>query len=164
MYISSYSMYINNQHSSKTDKTKESETTKQTERFASLLQTPSHTTFSDLNIKPIDYIFSPQKQQTQQRLILQQNEIKDDEEISKSMQTLSFVKKFSLIANNNKALLSYINNSKSYSLMRKPKAPLNQIKIPLNTTEKFTQAREEAMRHTMINTYLANDKYYKITA
>jgi hypothetical protein len=56
-------------------------------------------------------------------------------------------------------------NSTMFPLLQKPKLTLNQT---LKTDKKLPQdtqkAKESIIRRDMINTYIANDNYYKITA
>ena len=52
-----------------------------------------------------------------------------------------------------------------FSLFQKPHATLDQTPKLENTIPKEpSDIKELNMRHKMVNTYIANDNYYKITA
>lgn len=60
---------------------------------------------------------------------------------------------------------AYTNNAKIFSLITTPKTTLNQTPSLENTLpQEPRDIKELNMRHKMVNTYLANENYYKVTA
>ena len=60
---------------------------------------------------------------------------------------------------------AYATNTKTFSLIITPKTTLNQTPSLDNTLPREPRhIKELNMRHKMVNTYLANENYYKVTA
>ncbi|MBU1659491.1 hypothetical protein KKG72_10655 [bacterium] len=76
------------------------------------------------------------------------------------------IKKFTNYQTLQNAKTAYEENSKLFSIFSK-KPHLTQNQTP-NTDKRLPkdiqEIKEKNMRNTMVNTYLANDKYYQITA
>lgn len=69
------------------------------------------------------------------------------------------------MSNQNSAKLAYVENSSLFSLQIKPKVTLNQTpSINTSLSSKAQEAQESILKNRMLNTYIANDNYYKITA
>ena len=151
MYVSSYNTYIDTTTTDKTRRERSQDSDKSTSSFS---VKPLAKTLQTIDISsqfPVNYISKYKALNNQQRL-------KDD--------TLNSDRaKFSKV----KALVSsksaYSESSKIFPLLLKTSVTLNQTpqidkRMPINTQE----AKEKIMKHTMINTYTANDNYYRITA
>ena len=60
---------------------------------------------------------------------------------------------------------SYTSNSTMFSLMRKPHTSFDQTpNIEKTLPQEPKDIKELNMRHKMVNTYVANENYYKVTA
>ena len=151
MYISSFNTYITTNSSDKTEKIRAEKPSKSSQSFSKRLSSQTVKVIDTTSILPINYI-------SEYKVLNNQQKLKDN--------TLNSDRaKFSKI----KALVSsksaYSESSKIFPLFLKPSASLNQTphidkKMPIETQE----AKEQIMKHTMVNTYIANDNYYKLTA
>ena len=148
MFVASYNTYITDKQPSKIAKSTQNENEKnsssQNKSFSLQLEkiVPSST-----NI-PINYI-SNYKSLHNQQLLQQQNEPK--KEYSKT--------KFEKINKINSAQNAYSENAKLFPLLQKPKiALIQEIKKPKNIQH------NTLLKQKFINTYIANDNYYKVTA
>ncbi|MFK5936892.1 MAG: hypothetical protein QM497_00715 [Sulfurimonas sp.] len=151
MYISSYNTYVATNSADKIEKKKAEEPSKSSRSFSKKLLQNSIKVIDSSSTLGINYISDYKVLNNQQRL-------KDD--TFNSNRT-----KFSKV----KALVSsksaYLESSKIFPLLLKTSATLSQTpqidkKMPINAQE----AKEQILKHTMVNTYIANDNYYKITA
>ena len=144
MFVSSYSTYIN---TLTTDKIKKQDLKKSDENksFSSELNQSQQLLTPRTNFKiPINYISDYKSFANKQKL-------NQDPNITKE------IEKFSKVNTLKNAKTSYEANSKIFSLLRVPHTTLNQVqkqeeKLPIKLQQK------------MVNTYIANDNYYKITA
>jgi len=59
---------------------------------------------------------------------------------------------------------AYKENSKMYSLAQKPQNIISGIKKDLIVTQNLQSIKESLTRKEMINTYVENETYYRITA
>jgi len=151
MYVSSYSTYIDTNTSQKVQKDRNEESKKSTDSFSSKLTTKIPKAVSNFSSFPVNYISNYKSLNNQQRL---QDNTQSREEV-----------KFSKIKALTSAKSAYGNNSKIFSLLIKPSATLDQTpKIDKKMPPKAQEAKESIMKHNMVNTYIANDNYYKITA
>jgi len=148
MFVSSYNTYIAHKHSTKIEKSTQRENEKSSSSEKKLFSAKLEKVVSSSVKIPLNYI-SSYKSLNNQQLLQQQNELNKD--YSKT--------KFSKINKINDAQNAYSENSKLFSFFQKPKIALAQEpKIP----QKFEQ--NNAIKQKFINTYIANDNYYKITA
>ena len=148
MFVSSYNTYLTQKPSTKIEENAQKKATKgfltQKQPFATQLQKGV-----SASIKiPINYI-SNYKSLHNQQLLQQQNSL--NEEYSKT--------KFSKINKMTKAENAYNENLQLCSLLQKPKIAL--VAEP-RISKKLEQ--NNAIKQKFINTYIANDNYYKITA
>lgn len=155
MFVSSYNTYVHSNSSEKVQKEKEVQPSKSTySRFAN---EQAQTTNQSLTLAkkelPLSYISNYKVMNNQQKL-------QDDTQTKQTQKT-----KFTKITTLNSAKSAYTENSTLFASLRKPKVTLNQTHS-INTTlpEKAQQAQELIMKRNMLNTYIANDNYYKITA
>lgn len=151
MFISSYSTYIGTTVSDKVNKERVERSKDESEFFSSKL---SQNQLAQTNISknlPIDYISNYKSFNNQQKL---QEQAQSQSEI-----------KFTQIKAMKNAKEAYEDNSKMFSLLRKPHVSLNQTStIDEKLPQDIQELKEKNLRHVMVNTYLANDKYYQITA
>lgn len=151
MFVSSFNTYISTNSSNKSEALREREAKKESDSFSSEL---SKSTIlkpyinSDL---PVDHISNYKSFSNQQKLheqMLNQNGAE--------------LKKMTLL---NSAKVAYEENTKMFPLIKKPALTLDQTpKIDEKMPKDLQEAKEKTLRHTMVNTYLANDNYYRITA
>ena len=150
MFVSSYNTYISTNNSQKIEK-KESPRREESS-FSVKFSPKSLPVLSTTTNLPVNYISNYKVLNNQQKL---------QQETSQNNEKLKFTK----INAHLNATNAYTDNSKIFSLLLKPRATLDQTphvdkKLPVEVQE----IQEENLRHTMVNTYIANDNYYKITA
>ena len=139
MFISSYNTYINTNSSERTATAKLQKSKDQVASFISHLTKDEVLESKKSNELPLDYISNYKVFNNKQKLQDQQ-QYQDKVEYEKS----------NAVQN---AKTAYADNSKIFSFFIEPKATQSQtIHVDNNT------------RHKAINTYLANDRYHKITA
>jgi len=147
MFVSSYNTYIAQKPSLKraeNTQTQEERSSSNKKLFSNELE---KVISSSVKI-PLNYI-SSYKALNNQQLLQQQNEFK--KEYSKT--------KFAKINKMSSAQNAYSENSKLFSLLQKPKIALVQeVKQPKNIEH------NTVLKQKFINTYIANDNYYKVTA
>ncbi|MEA1955273.1 MAG: hypothetical protein U9N02_02125 [Campylobacterota bacterium] len=151
MFVSSYSTYINSLTTDKTKKRDIEKSESQTD-FSSKLHQNKTVLTSKLDIKsPINYISNyksfANKQKIEEKLNFPQEQNLQKKEIDK-------YKKINTITN---AKSSYETNSQKFSLLRVPHITLNQV-------QKNDEQLPIKLQQNMVNTYIANDNYYKVTA
>lgn len=156
MFVSSYNTYIDTNASAQVQKeraqnSKESSAVFKT-HIHSQMQTDKETLSSQKSQLPLSYVSNYKVMNNQQKL----QDAKLNNEQSE---------KFTKISNQKSANSAYVENSTLFSLVLKPKATLNQTPS-VNTTlpPKAQEAQESLLKNKMVNTYIANDNYYKITA
>lgn len=151
MYVSSYSTYINSSSSDKVQKESDIPQKETKSSFASKLSDTPATVLNNSSKLPINYVSNYKVLNNQQKL---QEETQNNSKL-----------RFSKIKAFVSAKDAYTDNSKIFSLFLKPSATLDQTpKIDKKMPPKAQEAKEAIMKHTMVNTYIANDNYYKITA
>jgi len=103
---------------------------------------------------------SPERKQTQQTSYLSRyNIFQKQEESQKDLQT------FGKIKNYNDAKVAYTESSQMFSLARKPKLAIGKnSSIDLNLPKEVQEVKNTLSKRKMVNTYIENDNYYKITA
>ncbi len=151
MFVSSYNTFIqtNTSQSNQRERVEKSKPSNNT--FASkLLQNEVLESKNTKNI-PISYISNYKAFSNKQKL--------EDtfEDINKE--------KYTQINSINSAKVAYADNSKIFSLFLEPKATQHQTpQIDDKLSSNLQELQKTNMRHKMVNTYIANDKYYQITA
>jgi type IV secretory pathway TraG/TraD family ATPase VirD4 len=162
MYVSSYNTYIQTNTSKTNEKQKVSESKAGSSFSSKLREQPKLKLSSFVNL-PVDYISKSSKTQVEiQRESRKLQNPQDIEQNRREKQIIAISQKQTLQS----AKIAYQDNSKLFSLIQKPQTktidqtPKNDLKLPTNIQE----LKEENMRRVMVNTYIQNDKYYKITA
>ena len=151
MFVSSFNTYISTNSSNKSEAHKDRELKGDFESFSSeLSKSTVLKPYTNANL-PIDYISNYKSFSNQQKL---------HEHLQN--QNGGELKKLTVL---NNAKVAYEENTKMFSLAKKPALTLTQTpKIDEKLPHDVQEAKEKTLRHTMVNTYLANDKYYHITA
>jgi len=164
MFISSFSTYATNNTSNRAAKTAANEKeTKATSFSDKLTKNISHPSLVKQNIS-INYISQGKAQHNKQMIEISQKNIqnskKDDFKTTNNIKN-SFTSNASLQS----AKVAYTSNAIMFPLLKKPTATINQTPtISKALPQDIQELKEKNMRHIMVNTYLANDNYYKITA
>ncbi len=151
MFVSSYSTYVSTNNSQRVDKQRAGNSKTQGKSFESQLSQSSVLKSKNIQNLPINYISNykafSNKQKLQEGF---ENSTKNEYNKSKAI---------------NSAKTAYDDNSKIFSFLIEPKATQSQTpKVNEKLPSELQILQEQNMRHTMVNTYLANDKYYQITA
>ena len=150
MHVSSYSTFINTNSSQKVQREREVPQKESKTSFTKLSPTPDKVLDKTSKL-PINYVSDYKVLNNQQKL---QEETPNNAKV-----------KFSKIKTFVSAKDAYTDNSKNFSLLVKPSATLDQTpKIDKKMPQEAQDAKEAIMKNTMVNTYIANDNYYKITA
>lgn len=165
MFVSSYNTYIQTDTSSRVQKQREDKQqgngseSSFSSKFLNKVEDKSPALFS--SSLPIDY--TKDSNYFANRFKVQvQEESKQDQELAKTEQS---TKAFSNVSISQNATVAYESNSKLFSLLRKPKVSLDQTPHTNSDLPQDIQSIQESnLRNIMVNTYLANDNYYKITA
>ncbi|SFV54085.1 hypothetical protein MNB_SM-4-320 [hydrothermal vent metagenome] len=153
MFVSSYSTYVDTAVTKKTQADSVINPIKKTESFAlKLLQNTQKNVLLNSKI-PLNYI-SNYKALNNRELLDQQT----------SQQTATTLK-FSKLSAMSSSKVSYEENSKMFSFLIKPKGTINQTpKLDKNLPAKAQESQESFMKVKMLNTYISNDNYFKVTA
>jgi len=153
MFVSSYSTYIDTAVTKKVQNDKLSTPVKNTDTFSSKLLASSKTSPIVNSQLPLSYV-SNYKALSNRQLLEQQE----------SKQNIA-QKKFSKLSAMSNSKVSYEENSKMFSFLIKPKSTIHQTpKLNKNLPPKAQESQESLMKIQMVNTYVANENYYKITA
>lgn len=163
MFVSSYNTYIQTNASDKVPKQKE-QTSKSDSSFSSkFLQQPKLEPVI-VSTLPVDYINRAKSFNTKLEMKRQEDFLKNpqNDDISKSTE---LTKEFASRKTLQNAKSAYEDNSKMFSIYKKPHHSLDQTPATDTTLpENIQRLKEQNMRRTMVNTYMQNDKYYRITA
>jgi len=150
MFVSSYSTYVNVNSSQKIDKKEPSQ--KEGSSFADKLSSKTIPNISVATSLPVNYISNYKALNNQQKLEQDNLQNKEKTKFTKINATVS-------------AKDAYTDNSKVFSFLIKPKATLDQTpKIDKRLPENIQEIKEQNLRNTMVNTYISNENYHKITA
>lgn len=151
MFVSSYNTYIGINPSPKTQKYADKDSNENSESFSKILSNSTVIKpYTHTNL-PVDYISNYKSLNNQQKLH-ERLEEKNSEEFKKLTIT-------------NSAKTAYEEGVKIFAFSKKPPLTLSQTpKIDERLPKETQEAKEKNLRSLMINTYLSNDKYYKITA
>jgi len=151
MFVSSYNTYVSANNPDRITEQKVDKAKSSKNSFESKLEQSSILESKNTKNLPITYISNYKAFSNKQKL---QEQFKNQDGI-----------KYNKINSMKNAQTAYKDNSTTFSLLLKPKVTQSQTpKINKKLPSEFQKAQEQTMRHTMVNTYLANDKYYQITA
>ncbi len=151
MFVSSYTTYVSANTSDKINQKHIDNKKDESKLFATkLLETQVQKLHTNKNL-PIDYVHNYKSFNNQQKL---QEGIKTPDEI-----------KFQKAKDMKNAKSAYEENSKIFSLLKKPTMTLSNINSLGNSLpQNIQEIKNKNLQNIMVNTYLENDKYYKITA
>ncbi|MFA5461776.1 MAG: hypothetical protein WC274_06835 [Sulfurimonas sp.] len=150
MFVSSYNTYVNTTNTKNNTDFKKNDDKETSESFSKNLFQNVLKPYTDKTL-PIDYISNYKSFYNQQKL--------QEHSTSQSEYTLK------QLSTQNSAKAAYDENSKMFSLVKKPFTSLDQSpKIDERLPPQGQEAKEKVLRHTMVNTYISNDNYYRITA
>jgi hypothetical protein len=156
MFVSSYSTYIQTNASNKNVRQKESEYENRS-AFSSKLYEKTPAVATNGASLPVDYIAKNNNFYT--KLFL------ENHQDQQSAQTKELTHKFIDQSTLQDAKKAYTQAPKMTSLFRETFLALDKTQLeeakPSQNTQDFKDAK---MRKLMINTYIANENYYKITA
>lgn len=156
MFVSSYSTYVHANSTDKVQKDKEVQSSKNGySRFSNLQKQEAQPMSQPLELPkkqlPLSYISDYKVMNNQQKL----------QENSQQTQKTKFAKISAL----SHAKSAYSENSMLFASLRKPKITLDQTpSLDSTLPQKALEAQEFILKRKMLNTYVANDNYYKITA
>lgn len=150
MFVSSYNTYISTNNSNRSENYKSKEVKSDTAFSSELSKFTLLKPYTQTDL-PIDYVSNYKSFSNQQKLYEQMQNFNSQE-----------LKKLTTFSN---AKVAYEENTKMFPIIKKPAFTLSQTpkideKLPLDVQE----AKEKTLRHTMLNTYISNDNYYRITA
>jgi len=154
MFVSSYSTYIDTT-TTKRIQNERNDANKKVSKApfeSKLLQDVS----KDVNLGksiPLNYISNYKALNNRQRL--------SHQELEQNKSKMKFTKLSSM----DSASIAYSTNTKMFSLIQKPKQTIDQTpKLDRNLPQPAQEKQETFMRTKMINAYVANENYYRITA
>lgn len=152
MFVSSYNTYITTNASEKSSAQRlEKKLPLSESSFESKLEEQSPLESKNTQNLPINYISNYKAFSNKQKM---QESFEDKSST-----------KFTKVNNLNSAKEAYGENSKMFSLFLEPKLTQNQTtQIDKALPQELQLLQEKQLRHTMVNTYLSNDKYFQITA
>lgn len=153
MFVSSYNTYIDTNTTKRTQNERSDASKKPSASFESkLLQTTPKDVVLDTKL-PLNYISNYKALNNQQKL--------QEQELTKNPAKM----KFSKISSMNSAHAAYGDNSKTFSLILKPKQTIDQTPKPdKNLPAQAQEIQGDFMKTQMINAYVSNENYYRITA
>ena len=146
MFVRSYMTYISPYTSTKTTPQREESSPKKTNSFS--LETKKEYTSSQTNLKQV----SLKESYLPSYAIFRQQQSNKD------------LNKFEAIKNYQDAKVAYKENSFMYSLAQKPKIVIGGTKIDLQLPKEAQEAKTSLSKKEMVNTYVENENYYRITA
>jgi len=157
MFVSTYTTYINTNSTDRAQKERLDSQRDLSSRFELKKELPAQTQTSLVQqVKtqlPVDYISNYKVLNNQQKL--------QDNTQTKTEEKTKFTKIITL----NNAKNAYSENSILFASLMKPKVTLSQTpSLDYKLAEDSFGAQESILKHKMINTYIANENYYKITA
>lgn len=163
MFVSSYNTYIQTNTSDKVTKQKD-QTSKSEPSFSSKFLEQPKLEPVIVSTLPVDYVNKAKSFNNKLEMKRQEEALKNpnNDNASKSKE---LTKEFTSRKTLQNAQTAYEDNSKMFSLYKKPHHSLDQTpSTDTNLPENIQKLKEQNMRRTMVNTYLQNDRYYQITA
>ncbi len=150
MYVSSFSTYISTDSSLKTQQERV-QNSKSGDSFETKLLSKTVKERDSSTKFPINYISNYKALNNQQVL----------QEDSPNLEKNRFLK----LEAQSSAKNAYSDNSKIFSQIIPPRATLDQTpRVDKNLPSNIQEIKENNLRQTMVNTYISNESYYRITA
>ena len=165
MFVSSYNNYVQPDLSSKESRQRLEKTGNGSQEFSSKLAQKSlpASSFTNSSI-PVDYISRSQTHTNKQELEFQKEQLKnpDNKEAKATKETLNTFTSHKALSS---AKNAYEASNKMYSVFPKQSITIDQTpKMDKNLPQEAHEAKDLAMKHKMVNTYISNDNYYRATA
>jgi len=152
MFVSSYSTYIDTTTKRTQNERSESAKKPSVSFESKLLQTTPKDVLLGSKFS-LNYISNYKALNNQQKL--------QDKELTQNPAKM----KFSKISAMSSAQVAYGDNSKMFSLILRPKQTIDQTpRVDKNLPQEAQKLQGNIMKQQMINTYVANENYYRITA
>lgn len=150
MFVSSYSTYIDTNTTRETQSKKTAQKSYSSVAFDSKILNANTEELLLSKKAPINYISNYKSLYNRQKL--------EHKELTQTPTKTNFTK----ISAMSSAQVAYSENTKMFSLIQKPKLSIDQ-------TPKINEAlplkeQESVLKVKMVNAYIANDNYYRITA
>jgi|GEM_PF-957647 hypothetical protein len=163
MFVSSYNTYIHTNPSEKTSKERLAEKKSDFSFTGKLLQ-QQNTDFEYTQNLPIDYISKSKAFSNKLTIQVQEQQLEHSEDAS-LQKPKELTKEYTTHKTLENAKKAYAESVQIFSFFKKPQIVYNQSanilkKLPADVQE----FKDKNLRPVMVNTYLANDKYYQITA
>lgn len=163
MFVSSYGTYIQTDTSSRDEKRRVGDAKSEASFNSKLSEQPKLklSSFADF---PVDYVWNEKLSKNKFEIEKQTQKLQDFENTEFNKQE-KLTKEFHTKQTLENAKIAYNDNSKLFSQLRKPKTTIDQTpKIDSNLPQNIQELKEQNMRRVMVNTYIKNDNYYKLTA
>jgi len=150
MFVSTYSTYL---HTNTTDNIVKNQERKESSSFNIKSLKSTENTTKQLVNTPVNYI-------SESKALKTKAQIQQQEEQNNS------VTRFTSINSQMKVSSAYASNSTMFSLMIKHQTPVKQdsANINQNLPQDIKDIKESFLRDEMVNTYVANNNYFQITA
>jgi len=146
MFVSSYNTYIDTSTTKNTHNRRVTDAKNSSDSFSDKLQKLETSVLLSSKKLPVNYISNYKALYNAQQL--------QHQELTQNKAKTTF-SKVSAMGN---AKVAYEENAKTFSFLIKPKVTLSQ------TPKELPNTKISSLKQTIVNTYLANDNYYKITA
>lgn len=164
MFVSSYTTHIQSDISSKDSRQRLQKPNASSESFSQKLAQKTPTPNFTNSPIPIDYISKGQAHTNRQELEFQKEQLKNPDK-SSAKEMKESINKLSAHNSMAGAKNAYENINKAFSSFPKQALSMDQTpKMDKNLPEEALQAKELTMKHQMVNTYISNDNYYRVTA
>lgn len=163
MFVSSYNTYIQTNASERITKQKEQSSKSDTSFSSKFLEQPKLEPVI-VSTLPVDYVNIAKSFNNKLEMKKQEEALKNPNS-DNSSKSKELTKEFMSRKTLQSAKSAYEDNSKMFSIYKKPHHSLDQTPTTDTTLpENIQRLKEQNMRRTMVNTYMQNDKYYQITA
>ena len=164
MFVSAYNTYIQPNTSDKNIKSRFDKQNSSSASFKSKLFENSPPVDLKNSSLPVDYISKSKAFNNKLEIETQKEKLAANQEkpFNDTKRTIGrFIDQSSILNAKN----AYETNSKMFSLIPKPHHPLDFTpKVDTNLPQKAQETKENHLRNKMVNTYMENEIYYKITA
>ena len=169
MLVSSYNTYISTNTHNKHTRDREVDSKSSSSKTYKPFELPKIEPPVVSNL-PVDYILKSKTFNNKLELKRQEIELENPQkqdssqpQVKNSPQSSTYLsKEFLFTKTMQNAKKSYEDNSKTFSLIKIPS--FTQDQTPKVDNRLPSNEQELQMRHTMVNTYINNDRYYQITA
>ncbi len=164
MFVSSYNTYIQADTSNKNERRRIQDVPSDSSFNSKVLEQQPAVESSLLSILPLDYVWSNKSLRNRFELERKSQKFQDSQNTTLNKQE-QLTKELSSKQTLETAKVAYQENGQKFSLVRKPQFTMDQTpRIDTKLPQNVQELQEQNMRRGMVNTYISNDNYYKITA